>query len=123
MHLFKILVQTALTVGLFWTILKKTPTSALLSLTILYYQDNLCGPDRISFKLISIIKTIINHQQQIIINQLIRQLLPPLDLRQLILLLMKSFQIRKFLIQPLQLQRINTRLTLDTKLCLNRLKQ
>ena len=29
---FEILVQTALTVGLFWTILKLTPKSALLSL-------------------------------------------------------------------------------------------
>ena len=34
---FEILVQTALTVGLFWTILKLTPKSALLSFTILYY--------------------------------------------------------------------------------------
>ena len=33
---FEILVQTALTVGLFWTILKLTPKSALLSFTILY---------------------------------------------------------------------------------------
>ena len=32
----EILVQTALTVGLFWTILKLTPKSALLSFTILY---------------------------------------------------------------------------------------
>ena len=32
---FDILVQTALTVGLFWTILKITPKSALLSFTIL----------------------------------------------------------------------------------------
>ena len=33
---FEILVQTALTVGLFWAILKLTPKSALLSFTILY---------------------------------------------------------------------------------------
>ena len=33
---FEILVLTALTVGLFWTILKLTPKSALLSFTILY---------------------------------------------------------------------------------------
>ena len=33
---FETLVQTALTVGLFWTILKLTPKSALLSFTILY---------------------------------------------------------------------------------------
>ena len=32
---FEILVQTALTVGLIWTILELTPKSALLSLTIL----------------------------------------------------------------------------------------
>ena len=32
---FELLVQTALTVGLFWTILKLTPKSALLSFTIL----------------------------------------------------------------------------------------
>ena len=31
-----IMVQTALTVGLIWTILELTPKSALLSLTILY---------------------------------------------------------------------------------------
>ena len=36
-NFFDILVQTALTVGLFWTILKLTPKSALLSFTILYY--------------------------------------------------------------------------------------
>ena len=35
---FEILVQTALTVGLFWTILKLTPKSALLSCTILYIK-------------------------------------------------------------------------------------
>jgi len=35
---FEILVQTALTVGLFWTILKLTPKSALLSFTILYVE-------------------------------------------------------------------------------------
>ena len=35
--IFEILVQTALTVGLIWTILKLTPKSALLSLTILYF--------------------------------------------------------------------------------------
>ena len=34
---FEILVQTALTVGLIWTILELTPKSALLSLTILYF--------------------------------------------------------------------------------------
>ena len=34
--IFEILVQTALTVGLFWTILKLTPKSALLNFTILY---------------------------------------------------------------------------------------
>ena len=34
-NFFEILVQTALTVGLFWTILKLTPKSALLSFTIL----------------------------------------------------------------------------------------
>ena len=34
-NFFDILVQTALTVGLFWTILKLTPKSALLSFTIL----------------------------------------------------------------------------------------
>ena len=33
---FEILVLTALTVGLIWTILELTPKSALLSLTILY---------------------------------------------------------------------------------------
>ena len=33
---FEILVRTALTVGLFWTTLKLTPKSALLSFTILY---------------------------------------------------------------------------------------
>ena len=33
---FEILVQTALNVGLFWTILKLTPKSALLPFTILY---------------------------------------------------------------------------------------
>jgi hypothetical protein len=33
---FEILVQTALTVGLFWTILKLPPKSALLSFPILY---------------------------------------------------------------------------------------
>ena len=33
--IFENLVQTALTVGLFWTILKLTPKSALLSFTIL----------------------------------------------------------------------------------------
>ena len=37
-NFFEILVQTALTVGLFWTILKVTPKSALLSFTILYYE-------------------------------------------------------------------------------------
>ena len=37
---FEILVQTALTVGLFWTILKLTPKSALLSFTILYFKGN-----------------------------------------------------------------------------------
>jgi len=34
---FEILVQTALTVGLIWTILELTPKSALLSLSILYF--------------------------------------------------------------------------------------
>ena len=34
-EIFEIFVQTALTVGLFWTILKLTPKSALLSFTIL----------------------------------------------------------------------------------------
>ena len=38
---FEILVQTALTVGLFWTILKLTPKSALLSFTILYFRKTL----------------------------------------------------------------------------------
>ena len=33
--IFEILVQTALTVGLIWTILELTPKSTLLSLTIL----------------------------------------------------------------------------------------
>jgi hypothetical protein len=33
--IFEILVQTALTVGLIWTILKLTPKSALLSFSIL----------------------------------------------------------------------------------------
>ena len=37
---FDILVQTALTVGLIWTILELTPTSALLSFTILYSVHN-----------------------------------------------------------------------------------
>ena len=37
--IFEILVQTALNVGLFWTILKSTPKSALLSLTILYFLE------------------------------------------------------------------------------------
>ena len=36
--IFENLVQTALTVGLFWTILKLTPKSALLSFTILYLK-------------------------------------------------------------------------------------
>ena len=36
---FEILVQTALTVGLFWTMLKLTPKSALLSFTILYMYN------------------------------------------------------------------------------------
>ena len=36
---FEILVQTAFTVGLFWTILKLTPKSALLSFTILYLEE------------------------------------------------------------------------------------
>ena len=43
---FVILLQTALTVGLFWTILKSIPMSALLSFTILYfwwYQKNSFG--------------------------------------------------------------------------------
>ena len=35
---FEILVQTALTMGLFWTILKLTPKSTLLSFTILYLE-------------------------------------------------------------------------------------
>ena len=35
-NFFEILVQTALTVGLLWTILKLTPKSTLLSFTILY---------------------------------------------------------------------------------------
>jgi hypothetical protein len=34
----KILVLTALTVGLIWTTLELTPKSALLSLTILYFS-------------------------------------------------------------------------------------
>ena len=38
---FDILVQTALTVGLIWTILESTPKSALLSFTILY--SNSCN--------------------------------------------------------------------------------
>ena len=41
---FDILVQTALTVGLIWTILELTPKSALLSFTILQYKvTNLVG--------------------------------------------------------------------------------
>ena len=36
-NFFDILVQTALTVGLIWTLLELTPKSALLSLTILYF--------------------------------------------------------------------------------------
>ena len=36
---FEILLQTALIVCLFWTILKLTPKSVLLSLTILYSKD------------------------------------------------------------------------------------
>ena len=38
---FDILVQTALTVGLFWTTLKLTPKSALLSFTILYTRGKI----------------------------------------------------------------------------------
>ena len=38
---FEILVLTALTVGLIWTILELTPKSALLSLTILYFKAKL----------------------------------------------------------------------------------
>ena len=37
---FEFLVQAALTVGLFWTILKLTPKSALLSFTILQLRSN-----------------------------------------------------------------------------------
>ena len=44
-NFFEILVQTALTVGLFWTILKLTPKSALLSFTILYFGDNKTCPN------------------------------------------------------------------------------
>ena len=36
---FEILVQAALTVALFWTILKLTPKSTLLSFTILYFVE------------------------------------------------------------------------------------
>ena len=42
-NFFEILVQAALTVGLFWTILKSTPKSPLLSFTLLHfswYQKN-----------------------------------------------------------------------------------
>ena len=35
---FEILVLTALTVGIIWTILKLIPKSALLPLTILYFE-------------------------------------------------------------------------------------
>ena len=38
---FEILVLTALTVGLIWTVLELTPKSALMSLTILYYDRNI----------------------------------------------------------------------------------
>ena len=38
-NFFEILVLTALTVGLIWTILELTPKSALLSLTILYFSQ------------------------------------------------------------------------------------
>ena len=44
---FEILVQTALTVGLFWTILKLTPKSALLSFTILYSAPKQYFPPKI----------------------------------------------------------------------------
>ena len=37
---FEILVETALTAGLIWTILKLTPKSALLSFTILYSKHS-----------------------------------------------------------------------------------
>ena len=40
-NFFEILVLTALTVGLIWTILELTPKSALLSLTILYSEPQL----------------------------------------------------------------------------------
>ena len=36
--IFEILLPTALTVGLIWTVLELTPKSALLSLTILYLK-------------------------------------------------------------------------------------
>ena len=41
---FEILVQTALSVGLFWTILKLTPKSAILSFTILYLSHKFSLP-------------------------------------------------------------------------------
>ena len=44
--IFDILVQTALTVSLFLTILKLTPKSALLSFTILYFEDILIETNR-----------------------------------------------------------------------------
>ena len=47
-NFFEILVQTALIVGLFWTILKLTPKSALLSFTILYLEHYL--PEEIVLK-------------------------------------------------------------------------
>ena len=37
-NFFEILLPTALTVGLIWTVLELTPKSALLSLTILYLK-------------------------------------------------------------------------------------
>ena len=48
---FEILVQTALTVGLFWTILKLTPKSALLSFTILRDSKR----SRANFKIFTLI--------------------------------------------------------------------
>ena len=54
---FEILVQTALTVGLFWTILKLTPKSALLSFTILRDSKR----SRANFKIFTLICKYLPH--------------------------------------------------------------
>ena len=63
---FEILVQTALTVGLFWTILKLTPKSALMSFTILY--QNFKEMDR-PFKISKVLQTVLTHTRAMIWKQ------------------------------------------------------